>query len=447
MSGTPENANEGQTQDDKNRSREIKPKSAVEAQRAWNKRAEEKQGSRPEESTKRSGAAYTGPDAMHDVYEMATPPPKIEDRKKEIIPVGDLGAIISKREPPKSALKLPDHQPSAPPDKSGAPPPDAEKDKVSAPDAALRVKLSEAEQRERQAIAHPRDGVGFPFDEDQPTRKEVRRWYSALPEAGKAALKSPDTIVHITATRSKPGDRDYNQGLSERSAENMTQILEKEYGVDRSRIRITALGEDPAHDNAPDAPDDQDDRHWRVALIHFEPKKSNQREKQPEKKETPEQSIEKAKKVLERNPPQVRQVAKRLNALVEKLSDPKVDDAYFPAEAVVTQDQPGVGYRLPPDTLARHARADVHRLMTTPNAVHLGKGKYEMQKPSDDLLRRRLERLDRDILAGPHEVNRCMQTSSMGATASPWLRSVNDWIAARQRSKNSVMGVYGKYEP
>jgi len=137
---------------------------------------------------------------------------------------------------------------------------------------AQETGLSQAEKTERARVAQPREGVGFGFGKDKPTQAEVKRWGNGLSAEDKAALKDPNTTIHITATCSKPGDRDFNQGLSDRRAENMAKIMEKEYGVDRSRIKRVGLGEDPAHDNNPDAPDNQDDHQERVVLIHFEKK-------------------------------------------------------------------------------------------------------------------------------------------------------------------------------
>ncbi len=324
--------------------------------------------------------------------------------------------------------------------------PSVEKSRAASRQEAHRVsegKLSAPERAERKKIAHPRDGVGFGFGDDKPASGELQRWYKGLSDAQRAALKDPKTTVYVTATCSKPGSHSSNRDLSKSRAENVAQLLARDLGVERSRIKTEWLGEDPAQDNNPDAPDNQDDHQERVALINFEAKEKDEETPKPEKKEKPEQSIERAKKVLERNPPTVANVRKRLTALLDKLTNPKTDDAYIDGRAIVPQDQPG--NETPPDELAKHARSEVHRIMTTPHAVHKGGGKYEMRPPSDELLRQRLERLDREILSGPHEVNRRM--AIQGVTASPWLVRVNNWIEARQGRKDAIMGIYGRYHP
>jgi outer membrane protein OmpA-like peptidoglycan-associated protein len=381
MGETPEKPSEGSVKSDRRPPKDREKAAAADAQRSWHKRARE---------TRRDSAG------------------KLRELKASGASSGEGGGI---------ALR----------DASGI----------------TEGKLSASERAERGKIAQPRDGVGFGFAKDKPPSGELQRWYKGLSDAQRAALRDPKTIVTVTATCSKPGSHESNLDLSRRRAENVKDLLAKELGIDRSRIRTEWLGEDPAQDNNPDAPDAKDDHQERVALINFETKATKEKPSKPERKEKPEESIERAKKVLERNPPKEANVRKRLTALLEKLSDPKVDDAYIDGRSIVPQDQPG--NEMPPDELAKHARSEVHRIMTTPHAVHVGGGRYEMRPPSDELLRQRLERLDREILSGPNEVNRRM--AIQGVTASPWLVRVNNWIEARQSRRDSIMGTYGKYHP
>lgn len=268
MGETPEQSNEGQYQGDRSQPQD-RVGAGDTAKAAWNKRAE--QAGR---SGDKASRAYTGPDPKGDLYDMATPPPRIGNGQAKTIPSGDLGDLIPKREPPASATKL--RHPSAPPGKEGA---STQKDKI---DTAFRSEVgkhgdavfSQAEKAERARVAQPQEGVGFGFGKDKPSQTEVKRWYNGLSAEDKAALKDTNTTVHITATCSKPGKPDYNQNLSDRRAESMAKILQQEYGVDPSRIKAVGLGEDAAQDNNPDAPDNQDDHQERVALIHFEKKSS-----------------------------------------------------------------------------------------------------------------------------------------------------------------------------
>ncbi|MGD8603102.1 MAG: OmpA family protein [Anaerolineales bacterium] len=204
---------------------------------------------------------------------MATPPPKIGEGQGKPIPVGDLGQFIDKKEPPPSATKLRDHEPTAPLEKkSGKAGSKTKPDMTFPPEVITRsdAKLSKAERAERAKVANPSDGVGFGFGKDKPTKEAVKRWYDGLSAEDKAALKDPSTMVYITATCSKPGKPGFNQGLSDRRAENTARILEKDYGVDRSRISPLGLGE--INDPFDGESDDNKDNHkLRVARIGIHP--------------------------------------------------------------------------------------------------------------------------------------------------------------------------------
>lgn len=275
MGENPDSTPDAQPQHDQARPPEQEKPKAADGGTAYNQRVRESQGDKGKGGRSgRSGQPYTSPDPLGDLYDMATPPPKIGEGQGKPIPVGDLGDLIPKREPPASATRLRDHKPSATPEKKGSP---VKQDKVDMtfPPEVIRLSdtsLSKTEAAERQKVASPKDAVGFGFDKDKPTKAYVQHWHDGLSPQEKVALKDPDTIIHITATCSKPGKPGYNQGLSERRAASVAKILEKEYGVDPSRIKPVGLGEDPAQDNNPDTPDNQDDHQERVALIHFEKK-------------------------------------------------------------------------------------------------------------------------------------------------------------------------------
>jgi outer membrane protein OmpA-like peptidoglycan-associated protein len=301
---------------------------------------------------------------------------------------------------------------------------------------ARQVEQARREQAERKRVAHPRDGVGFGFDQDQPAAGEMDRWYKGLSKEQRDALKNSATEVTITATASRVGKPGYNLGLTERRAGNVGKILRERYGVSAT-IKSEPLGEEPAEWRG--APDRRDDHSDRVAVISIQPK-GDKPSKPKDKPKTFDEALQKAKEVLGRNRPKDARVAKRLDGLVKKLSDARADDAYIPGRIVFHQDQPHL--RPPLENVTEHARPKLQRLMSAPHLVHEGRGKYRRVPPSDAVLLNRLKGLDADIASGPQMVAR--QKGIQGITASKWLESVNDWMAERQRRPNSILSVYAE---
>lgn len=98
------------------------------------------------------------------------------------------------------------------------------------------------ESAERQKVKGFDNSIARGFNE-LPTEQNVRDWYNRLDQYYKDALNDPATIVELFSMASHTGDASYNEALTQRSAEEVKNILQREFGV-KADFEIVAYGYD-----------------------------------------------------------------------------------------------------------------------------------------------------------------------------------------------------------
>ncbi len=71
--------------------------------------------------------------------------------------------------------------------------------------------LSAQERVERTLVAHPVNGVGYPYNSRIPADGEVARLMANFTEEKRNALSDPSTVVTIYGFASRPGSEVYNR--------------------------------------------------------------------------------------------------------------------------------------------------------------------------------------------------------------------------------------------
>jgi outer membrane protein OmpA-like peptidoglycan-associated protein len=114
--------------------------------------------------------------------------------------------------------------------------------------AEMKRRIPEADvarQGDRLYVALP-SGILFDVDKDQ-VKPEAR---NSLATAADVLIKYPDTYVAVEGHTDSTGSHEYNQGLSERRAMRVRDVLAQS-GVPPGRLSIRGYGEtDPIADNS-----------------------------------------------------------------------------------------------------------------------------------------------------------------------------------------------------
>lgn len=114
--------------------------------------------------------------------------------------------------------------------------------------AEMKRRIPEADvvrQGDRLYVALP-SGILFDVDRDQ-VKPEARH---SLETAADVLIRYPDTYVTVEGHTDSTGSHEYNQGLSERRAGRVHDVLVQS-GVPRERLSVRGYGEtDPVADNA-----------------------------------------------------------------------------------------------------------------------------------------------------------------------------------------------------
>jgi len=140
--------------------------------------------------------------------------------------------------------------------------------------------ISPEERAERQKVEALPSSIARAFDR-LPTVQNVRDSYNKMSSKEKEALKDPKRVVVLTSTASHTGNAEYNQRLTQKSAEEVRRILKEEFGV-KATIKIEAVGYDP------DSPvcDDRFARQVHVDILPAEEKPEEEKEPKPVDKQT-----------------------------------------------------------------------------------------------------------------------------------------------------------------
>jgi outer membrane protein OmpA-like peptidoglycan-associated protein len=140
--------------------------------------------------------------------------------------------------------------------------------------------ISPEERAERQKVEALPGSIARAFDR-LPTVQNVRDSYNKMSSKEKEALKDPKRVVVLTSTASHTGNAEYNQRLTQKSAEEVRRILKEEFGV-KATIKIEAVGYDP------DSPvcDDRFARQVHVDILPAEEKPEEKKEPKPVDKQT-----------------------------------------------------------------------------------------------------------------------------------------------------------------
>ena len=91
-----------------------------------------------------------------------------------------------------------------------------------------------------EEIARVELQVNFEFDESE----VLPQYFSEIQEVTDFMDQYPDVVVELEGHTDSMGTDEYNEGLSQRRANSVANILTSEYGIDSSRISTTGYGEE-----------------------------------------------------------------------------------------------------------------------------------------------------------------------------------------------------------
>jgi len=128
---------------------------------------------------------------------------------------------------------------------------------------------SQREADERNVIAHPQDGVGFPHDSAKVDREGLRNFLQQTYTPDRLqAVREGHASIFVEARASRDGTSDHNQKLTDDRAANLRDALADEFGIRPESILTNSVGEGDAIKNG--KPDYRDDPEDRVGIISIE---------------------------------------------------------------------------------------------------------------------------------------------------------------------------------
>ncbi len=212
-----------------------------------------------------------------DYLDLATGPKKIDnlDKIQKAPPIK-----IPKMEPPKHLLDIGDYKPKGIPDKE-LPKKDVKDLKPGEgldgrhtwqfpPEVVRRSDkvLPPEEGAERKKIFQAKNTMGCKYGDSSAATGEWDRFDRELSTKEREMFKDPKTEIVITGFASPPGSSKFNKELSGKRAKDAKREIQERYGVDPSRIRLEAVGEELSGRARGDKGDDHRDR---IVMIDFVP--------------------------------------------------------------------------------------------------------------------------------------------------------------------------------
>jgi hypothetical protein len=128
--------------------------------------------------------------------------------------------------------------------------------------------LSPEEAAERKKIFQAKNTLGCKYGDRNAAPGEWDRFDRELSTKEREMFKDPNTEIVITGFASPPGSSKSNKELSEKRGQDAKREIQERYGVDPSRIRLEAVGEELSGRARGDKGDDHRDR---IVMIDFVP--------------------------------------------------------------------------------------------------------------------------------------------------------------------------------